>query len=42
MIAVKEGDENRPELKALLAALQSPEVKKDIEETYQGSVVAVF
>ena len=42
VIAVKEGDENRPELKALLAALQSPEVKKYIEETYQGSVVAVF
>lgn len=42
IIAVKEGDENRPELKALLAALQSPEIKKFIEDTYKGAVVATF
>lgn len=42
IIAVRAGDENRPEIKALVAALQSDEVKKFIEDTYQGAVVPVF
>ncbi|CCO07940.1 MetQ/NlpA family ABC transporter substrate-binding protein [Desulforamulus hydrothermalis] len=42
ILAVRSGDENREEIKKLTAALQSPEVKKFIEETYQGAVVPVF
>ncbi|GAB6158317.1 MetQ/NlpA family ABC transporter substrate-binding protein [Desulfotomaculum varum] len=42
ILAVRSGDENREEIKKLTAALQSPEVKKFIEETYKGAVVPVF
>lgn len=42
IIAVRAGDENREDLKALVAALQSDKVKKFIEDTYQGAVVPVF
>lgn len=42
IIAVRAGDETRPEIKALVAALRSAEVKKFIEDTYQGAVVPVF
>lgn len=41
ILVVRKGDENREDLKALAEALQSEEVKKFIEETYQGSVVPV-
>lgn len=42
ILCVREGDENRPELKALLAALQSDTVREYINTTYQGVVVPVF
>ena len=42
IIAIRKGDENREDLKALVAALKSDEVKKFIEETYKGAVVPVF
>lgn len=42
IVAVYEGDENRPEIKALIQALQSDEVRTFIEETYNGAVVPMF
>lgn len=42
IVAVREGDEKRPELVALAAALQSDAAKKFIEDTYKGAVVPVF
>ena len=42
IVAVRQGDEERPEIKALIKALQSEKVKKFIEEKYQGAVVATF
>lgn len=41
VLAVR-SDENREELKKLAEAMQSPEVKKFIEEQYKGSVVPMF
>ncbi|MDR2610843.1 MAG: MetQ/NlpA family ABC transporter substrate-binding protein [Clostridiales Family XIII bacterium] len=42
IIAIREGDENRPELQALVKALQSDKVKAFIEKNYKGAVVPVF
>ena len=42
IVAVKEGNEDNEAIQALVAALQSDEVKEYMEETYQGSVVPVF
>ncbi len=43
IIAVKAGNENREEIKALVKALQSDKVKKYLSEKYpNGEVVAVF
>ncbi|EPP7255087.1 MetQ/NlpA family ABC transporter substrate-binding protein [Campylobacter jejuni] len=42
IIAVKEGNENLPKIKALVKALQSNEVKKFIEEKYQGALIPTF
>lgn len=42
ILVVRVGDENREDLKALAAALQSEKVKSYIEETYKGAVVPVF
>ncbi|GAW92422.1 MetQ/NlpA family ABC transporter substrate-binding protein [Calderihabitans maritimus] len=42
VVAVRVGDEDREEIKALGEVLTSPEIKKFIEETYQGAVVPVF
>ena len=39
---VKEGRENDPGIQALLAALQSQEVKDFINSTYNGAVVPIF
>jgi D-methionine transport system substrate-binding protein len=39
IITVREGDENRPELKALVSVLQGDEIRKFIEDKYQGAVV---
>ncbi|WP_182187161.1 MetQ/NlpA family ABC transporter substrate-binding protein [Pectinatus frisingensis] len=42
IIAVRKGDENRPEIKKLVAALQSEKIKKFIEEKYKGAIVPAF
>jgi D-methionine transport system substrate-binding protein len=42
VIAVKVGNENRPEILALDEVLTSPEMKEFLEEKYQGAVVPVF
>ncbi|MGR4884345.1 MetQ/NlpA family ABC transporter substrate-binding protein [Streptomyces sp. LARHCF249] len=41
-LAVKKGNENDPRVQKLATLLNSPEVKKFIEEKYQGSVVPAF
>lgn len=41
VIAVREGDENRADIKALMEALKSEKVKEFIETKYAGAVVAV-
>ncbi|QEH68784.1 MetQ/NlpA family ABC transporter substrate-binding protein [Cellulosilyticum sp. ST5] len=41
ILAVREGDENREDIKALIEALGSKEVKDFIAEKYQGSVVSL-
>lgn len=42
VLVVKEGNEDDPAIQALVAALQSQEVKDFIDETYGGAVVAIF
>ena len=42
LIGVKAGRENDADIQALVAALQSQEVKDFINETYDGAVVAIF
>ena len=42
ILVVKEGNEANPAIQALLAALQSEQVKNFIDETYSGAVVAIF
>lgn len=42
VLVVKEGDEDEPALQRLAELLQSDEIKKFIEEKYQGAVVPVF
>ena len=42
IIAVREGDENRPEIQALIKALKSEEIKQFIEDKYKGAVVPAF
>ncbi len=42
IIAVKQGNENKPAIKVLVKALKSQEVKDYITKTYDGAVVAVF
>ncbi len=42
IVAVRKGDEKRPEIQKLMTALRSPEVKKFIEEKYKGAVVPAF
>lgn len=42
VVAVREGDENREDIKALVEALQSEEVRQFIEEKYGATVVPVF
>ena len=39
IIAVRAGDENRPELKALCEVLKSDQIKKFMQDKYQGGVV---
>ena len=40
ILAVKEGNENEPKIKALIAALQSQKVADFISETYGGAVIS--
>lgn len=42
VLAVKEGNENKDYIKALSKALNSPEVKKYIEDTYKGAIIPAF
>ena len=42
ILAVRVGDEQRPEIQALVKALQSKEVKDFINEKYKGAVVPAF
>ena len=42
ILVVREGDENRLEIQALIKALKSPEVKDFINEHYKGAVVPAF
>lgn len=42
VLVVEEGRENDPAIQALLAALESQEVKDFIEQTYNGAVVPLF
>lgn len=42
IIAIRNGDQERKEIKILDEVLTSPEVKKFIEDKYQGAVVPVF
>lgn len=42
IVTVRKGDENRPEIVKLVQALNSPEVKKFIEDKYQGAIVPAF
>ena len=41
VLVCKEGNENEPKIKALVAALQSQQVKDFMAETYKGAVVSV-
>lgn len=42
IVAVREGGENSEAVKALVEALTSPEVKRFMEEKYEGAVVPLF
>ncbi len=42
IIAVRDGDADRPEIQALIKALKSQEIKDFITEKYKGAVVAAF
>lgn len=42
VLVVKEGNEEDPGVQALVAALQTEEVRQFIEETYDGAVVPMF
>jgi D-methionine transport system substrate-binding protein len=39
IVVVRKGDENRPEIKALVEALRSPAIRKFILDRYKGAVV---
>ena len=42
IVAVRDGDENRPEIQSLMKALQSNKVKRFIEAKYKGAIVPAF
>ena len=42
IIAVRDGDENREDIKKLLTTIKSDKVKKFITEKYQGAIVPAF
>ena len=39
IIGVKEGNENTDKIKALVTVLKSDDIKKFIEDTYDGAVI---
>lgn len=39
VVAVRDGDQSKPEIKALIEVLKSDDIKKYIEDTYAGAVV---
>ena len=42
ILVARAGDENRPEIQKLAAALKSEEVKKFINEKYKGAILPAF
>ena len=42
LLSVNPGDENKPAIQKLAKALQSPEVKKFIEDHYKGAIIPAF
>lgn len=42
IVAVREGDEKRPEIQKLVKALQSETVKKFLQEKYKGAIIPSF
>lgn len=42
VVAIRKGDEKRPEIQKLMKALTTPDVKKFIEDKYKGAVVPAF
>jgi D-methionine transport system substrate-binding protein len=42
VLAVRTADKNKPYIKALSKALNSPEIKKFIEDKYKGSIIPAF
>ena len=42
IVAIRKGDDKRPELQKLAKALTSPEVKKFIEDKYKGAIIPAF
>ena len=42
ILVVRQGDENRPEIQALMKALHSEAVKKFINEKYKGAIIPAF
>lgn len=42
IVAVRKGDENRPEIQKLVKALESQEVKDFLAEKYKGAIIPAF
>lgn len=42
IITVRDGDENRPEIKTLLETIKTEKVRKFIEDKYKGAIVPAF
>ena len=42
IVAVREGDEKRPEIQKLVKALHSEKVKKLLDEKYKGAIIPSF
>lgn len=42
IVAVRAGDESRPEIQKLMKALQSQQVKDFLQEKYKGAIIAAF
>jgi len=42
IVTVLKGNENDPRIQKLMAALHSPEIKKFIQDKYQGAIIPAF